>query len=732
MSDVSNIFQGALAALNKGDLRQGEMDLRRVVQIDGSHVPALNILSVIMMKLERFSEAEVFVSRAVALDQRSDVSFYNFGLISRKLGKPGPALEHFSRALELNPNVAETWNSRGAVFNDLEKYENAISDFDRAIAIEPTYAEAYSNKGKSLYLTKRYDDAISAYDKALSIKSDLPEAWLGRGSVLSQLNRHEEALAACDKVLSVRPDFAEMWLSRGSVLSDLKRYDDALSALNRALSIRPEFAEAWFGRGSVLSDLRRYDDALSAFDRALSFRPDFAEVWLGRGSVLGDLRRYDDGLSAFDRALSIKPDLAKAWLGRGNLLIDLKRYDEALSDLDRALSIKADLAEAWLGRGNALNDLKRYDEAFAAYDKALSVKPDLAKAWLGRGSALGELKRYDEAYSAYAEAQRLQPNLAEAHFNEGFQRLLLGDLERGWDKYEYRWDTRQYLASKPRFAQPLWLGDCPIRDKVIFLHSEQGLGDTIMACRYVPMVAALGARVILEVKPALASLCRGLEGLSHLVVAGDAVPEFDYHCPLMTLPLAFKTRLETIPANVPYFRLPPDKIEHWRQRLGQARFKIGVGWAGNPDFPKDHNRSILLRNILPILSVPGAQYFSIQKDLRDGDEEVLSGMPDLVHLGPEIGDFQDTAAIMSSLDLVISSDTSTVNLAGALGRPVWILLAANPDWRWLLDRSDSPWYPTARLFRQNTSGEWGTVVYEARSALEELLRRDDPGSGRPG
>ena len=274
------------------------------------------------------------------------------------------------------------------------------------------------------------------------------------------------------------------------------------------------------------------------------------------------------------------------------------------------------------------------------------------------------------------------------------------------------------------FSQPLWLGDSSVAKKTILLHAEQGLGDTLMACRYVPMVAALGASVILEVQPPLASLLKCLEGVTKLVARGDEISDFDIHCPLMSLPLAFKIRLDRIPAKVPYLTVPKEKIAQWRSRLGESGFKIGVAWAGSPGFVDDRDRSIQLKNILSVFSVCGARYFSIQKDLREGDREILNAHPQIVQLGNEIKDFQDTAAIMMSLDLIISSDTSIVNLAGALARPVWVLLSFNPDWRWLLDRNDSPWYPTARLFRQTKTGQWETVVGEVCAQLgKDLVSR---------
>jgi hypothetical protein len=294
-------------------------------------------------------------------------------------------------------------------------------------------------------------------------------------------------------------------------------------------------------------------------------------------------------------------------------------------------------------------------------------------------------------------------------------------MELGWTKCEYRWEVQQFRTGKRNFLRPLWLGDSDIREKIILLHAEQGLGDTLLACRYIPKVAALGAQVILEVQSPLKSLLEGFEGASMLIGRGEALPHFDVHCPLMSLPLAFGTTMETIPSTVSYITVRNDAVEKWRAKLSAQKLKVGIAWAGNPDFGGDRGRSILLKNILPLTRIDGIEYFSLQKDLRTGDDEVLNGNPYIVRVDKDINDFQDTAAIMMSLDLVISSDTSIVNLAGALGRPVWVLLSFMSDWRWLLDRNDTPWYPTARLFRQVSMSDWTTVLDDVCTALKQIV-----------
>jgi protein O-GlcNAc transferase len=451
MTDTQKSFNAAIAALNAQNVVAAEALFREVLRADRKHIAALNLLTVVLMSRGRFAEAEEFIERATRLNRTSDISFYNYGLISKHLNKPQQALDNFNKAIALNPTVAETWNNRGTIFNDLQKYDLALLDFDRAISLNDRYAEAYANKAKSLTFLERSEEALATYDKALSHKPDLAEAWLGRGNVFRDLRRQDEAFAAYDKALALRPDLAEAWLGRGNLLSHFKRHEEAFAAYEKALALKPDLAEAWLGRGNELRDLKRHDEAFAAYVRALSLKPDLMGAWLGRGNVLRDLRRHDEAFAAYDKALSHKPDLAEAWLGRGNVLSDLKRHDEAFAAYDKALSLMPDLAGAWLGRGNTLRDLMRHDEAFAAYDRALSLEPDLAEAWLGRGNVFGDLKRQDQALAAYDKALSLEPDLAEAQLGRGH---VFSDLKRH-DEAFAAYDMA--LSLKPDLAGA-WLG----------------------------------------------------------------------------------------------------------------------------------------------------------------------------------------------------------------------------------------------------------------------------------
>jgi tetratricopeptide (TPR) repeat protein len=542
---------------------------------------------------------------------------------------------------------------------------------------------------------------------------------LREATAAHQIGNLGEAETLYRRVLKLDAKQPQVLLMLGILHAQRGNYVDAEQVLQRALKLNPDEAGIQFNYGNVLLGLERFDDALAAFGKAAQLNPTLVEAHLNRGNILMLLKRYEEAVTCFDSAIRNNPAFAQAYGSRAHALEQLGRLDEALASCNRAVDLNPGNAEFRASEANILSRLKRHDDALRSISAALSLRRDSAAFHYNHGNILIEGNNYRDAIAAFEKSVMLDPSFASAHLNEGLCRLLLGDTERGWEKYESRLRLPEYLDLKRDFAKPVWSGDSSLEGKTILIHAEQGFGDTLMACRYVPLVAALGARVVLEVKPELVRLMEGLDGVFALIARGQAVPQFDIHCPIMSLPRAFKTRLETIPGTVPYLRIPKENIDHWRWKLGDSRFKVGIAWAGNPSFKNDRDRSITLRNILPVCSIPGAAFFSIQKDLRAGDAEILSANPHIAHLGTELNNFLETAAVMQSLDLIVSSDTSIVNLAGALGRPVWVLLSVNPDWRWLLDRTDSPWYPTARLFRQNKGGDWDSVVAEVRAEMKK-------------
>jgi hypothetical protein len=435
---------------------------------------------------------------------------------------------------------------------------------------------------------------------------------------------------------------------------------------------------------------------------------------------LDERGRLDEAARLYESVLAADADHLPTLNNLALLRLRQRRPTDAVKLLQRVRKLAPGVAEVHSNLGAVLSRLNRHDEAIASFKRALALKADWPELELNLGNELSGLNRQPQALAHYARAIALKPDLAAAHFAEALALLTLGDLEAGWRKYEWRFPA--CIVPKRDFLQPLWLGEEDIAGRTILLHAEQGYGDAIQFLRYVKLVARRGARVVLEVPALLAPLIAGLDGVSALCTWGEALPPVDLHTPLMSLPLAFGTTLATIPVEKSYLRAPAARVERWQAELGgDARLRVGLAWAGSATLKNDHNRSMPLRLLLPLLDLPGVRFFSLQKELRAGDDEILRSSAPLVPLGERLVDFADTAAVIAGLDLVIAVDTAVAHLAGALGKPVWVLLPFAPEWRWLLKRDDSPWYPSARLFRQREVGNWPDVVARARKALERLL-----------
>jgi tetratricopeptide (TPR) repeat protein len=568
---------------------------------------------------------------------------------------------------------------------------------------------------------RRFPEALSLIADAVRMNPGFPPALMNYGLVLDALNRHAEALASYDRALAIQPNYAEALFNRAVALRSLQRPLEALASFERAVAMSPDHVGALYHRAVLLRDLGRAAEALASFEQVSAIKPDHAEALNGAGLALLDLGRLADALARFERAAAARPDYARALNNRASTLQELGRPAEALAGFEKVLALQPAHVAALYNRGIVLRDLKRPAEALASLDAALAIDPRHVDALNNRGIVLRDLAQPREALASYDRALALAPDNAESHVNRSCVRLLLGDFERGWPEFEWRWRTRDFAPWRRDFAPPLWLGEEELGGRTILLHAEQGFGDAIQFARYVPLLAARGARVVLEVPPQLTRLLSSVEGAALVVGRGEALPPFDFHCPLLSLPLAFKTRPDTIPAGVPYLFASADRVAKWKQSLPQTGMRrIGVAWAGNPNFKGDRTRSIGLARLAPLLSAGGTAFFSLQRELRDGDREILREHPQVTSLGDALADFDDTAAIMASLDLVISSDTSVVHLAGALGAPVWVLLQYVADWRWSLDRADCPWYPTARLFRQPKIDDWESVVRELASELAAI------------
>jgi tetratricopeptide (TPR) repeat protein len=656
----------------------------------------------------------------------SDVlTHLNRAIRAHATGSLEEAKYFYKKTLVEDPQNATALGWLGSIEAQHKNYDIAKDLLLKALAQEKNNKDFLLNYANLLFEKRQFCDAVKYYQKAIRQQPNDPISFANLAACYNEQSQPLLGLRAADQSIQLKPDYAEAWNNRGNALHDLKRYEEAITHYDKALSLKPDHHQAWIDKGVTLCKLKRFDDAITHYDKALSLKPDHHQAWTDKGVALHELKRYEEAITHYDKALSLKPDHHHAWSNKGNTLHELKQYEEAIAHYDKALSLKPDNAKAWSNKGVTLHVLKRLDEAIAHYDKALSLKPDNAKAWSNKGVTLHELKRLDEAIAHHDKALSLKPDYHDASWNKSLSLLLQGDFENGLLLYESRWTSEKIseIAGKRFFDGPSWLGAESIQDKTILLYGEQGFGDFIQFCRYAKKVADLGAKVILEAPRPLAGLMENLEGVSQLVIKGEKLPFFDYQCPLLSLPLAFKTNLDTIPNPSGYINLVnhPDKIMEWKERLGlKSKLRVGLVWSGNPNHENDHNRSILLWDILPFL--PNQyEYISLQKEVRGIDNSTLDSNPHILNFASHLNDFLDTAALIDNLDLVISVDTSVAHLSGALGKKTLLLLPNVPDWRWLLDRVDSPWYPSMKLYRKTFISDWKSVLDRVKLDLSSNL-----------
>jgi tetratricopeptide (TPR) repeat protein len=500
--------------------------------------------------------------------------------------------------------------------------------------------------------------------------------------------------------------------------------DKAERLYNAALANEPYNFDALHGLGGIALQRGRPDAALVLVQEALKIDPGRADGFASLGLVFYTLRDFERALTSFEAGLRLAPDDVELHNRRGVALLELGRPREALEEFERVLAAAPDHFEALGNRANTLFKLNRPAEAIDLYDRALERKPGNASLWTNRAIALRRLERPHEALLSAKRALAAQPDFAPAHFVDSTVRLYLGDFAAGWRGYEWRWGGAM-AGQRRKLAAPLWLGEGDVSGKTILLHAEQGFGDTIQFVRYAPLLAARGARVVLEVQPQLVRLLSGMAGVAQVLPRKAPLPLFDFHCPLLSLPLAFGTDPNGIPAAVPYIVPPDDTAAFWRDGLAPTRAdgrpRVGLVWAGERAHDNDLNRSIRLETLAPVLALPHVQFVSLQHDVRAEDAPILQARADIVQIGQKFSDFADTAAAVAQLDAVIAVDTAVAHLAGAMGKPLFLLLPFAADFRWLRERSDSPWYPTAWLFRQRQFGDWTGAVEALRRELHGAL-----------
>lgn len=700
MATISEALTIADQYQRAGYLREAEQIYRQIVEADPTHIEARR-------NLEQVMKLQLGMLPATALS--SSFPFLEGEGVGMRPRRP---LEE-----------AVVINQRAISIAQQGRLHEAEAEFRRVIQLDPDYAEAYNNLGNTLFYQGKLDEAAANYERALQLWPTFANAHCNLANIHKEQGKLDQAEAGYRHALKLSPHLPDAHNNLGTTLVEQGRLEEAEACYRQAVLLRPDFLEALNSLGDVLREQRRFEEALAICQHLLRLRPDYAEAYNTIGNTLKDQDKLEDALAQYQQALRLKPDMAQVHVNVGLVLALQGKPEEALESYRRSLYYKPNYAEAYNGMGTVLRDQGKMQESLVCYQKAVQLKPDYA----------------------------------EAHWNGALSYLALGNFEQGWPEYEWRWRCREFRKHKKDFPRPRWDGG-DLRGRTILLHSEQGLGDTIQFIRYAALVKERGGHVIVQCQKRLMKLLAGCAGIDKLVPEGAELPHFDVHASLLSLPAILRTTFDTIPARVPYLTADPALVEDWRQEIAKSEkrlmaeskeqravsqnntvagsplsvlrspLKIGIAWQGNPEHKSDRERSIALGQFAPLARLEGVRLFSLQKGPGVDQLEAAGKHLGIIDLGSrldeESGPFMDTAAVMQSLDLVIASDSAVGHLAGASGVPIWLVLAFVPDWRWMMDRDDSPWYPTMRLFRQKRMGDWGEV-------FERIVRELSVFSSRP-
>ena len=576
-------------------------------------------------------------------------------------------------------------------------------------------------QGLAFHQAGQLTSAQHIYEAVLKVMPHEENALHFLGVIYHQNQAHDTALSYINQALSINPQLADAYNNRGNVFKAMGQPEQALSDYNTAIQLKPQDTTFYNNRGIIYDALGKLDEALADYAKTIELSPNYADAYSNRGLVFEKLKQFDKAIADYDRALALNPNLFQALYNRGIALKNADRLPEAVSSYRRALALQPHFANAHNNLGNALSALQQFDEALSAFNQAIALDDSLSNAYHNRATLRLYRHEFQHALADYQQAITLKADYADAHLGRSILLLLQGEFELGWRDYEWRFSCPHFPTPKRYYPNaPLWLGETPLRGKTILLHSEQGLGDTLQFCRYANVLAAQGAKVILETHPPLLDIMRSMPAIQQVIAMGDALPAFDVHCPLMSLSLACQTfSEESIPRYPNYLIAHPSQVARWQTLIVPSSLpKIGLVWRGGSLHKGDKQRSFSLKRLLEVLPRQ-AQYLSLQQTVSQEERDLMQSFG-VQHVDNSLNSFDDTAGLCAHLDLIISVDTAVAHLAGALGKPVWLLLPFNPDWRWLLARADSPWYPSMRLFRQSRLNDWQGVLESVRDSLQDF------------
>ncbi len=603
-------------------------------------------------------------------------------------GRLDEAAALYSRIIAKNNQQFVAIHNLAAIVSKKGYRARALGLFELASKINPQYAEAVSNWAYLLKEDKQFDAAIEKFEQACALNSGLLHAHI---------------------------NLADLYREQG-------RFEDALGAYQRALDSKPDSIELLNNLGVTYRRLGDNKKAVESFERALEIKPDYVDALINQGNAMLELGLTDEAIERLRRGTELSPKLAAAHNNLGIALAKAGRHEEAMVCYETAISLSGDNNRIMTNLADALNSSGKSEEAILKFEEAIALDPEYAFAHNNMGNALKDTGNYEKAEASFLKAIELSPDFAEPRANLGYVYLMRGRFREGWEGYAWRGKVRGEALARRTYPQPAWDGG-DVTGQTVFVYPEQGLGDIVQFSRYTALLKARGARVVMEVPNQLHELLKTLPDVDQFSLQNTPPPEFDFHVSIMDLPQLFETTLETIPDMQGYVKADELRIDAWKDRLGpkSGNLRVGLVWSGNPKHTNDHNRSLPLEYVRPFVEMEGVAVYSLQVG-KNGEAQALFGGA-ITDLAPQLTSFAETAAVMMNLDLVISVDTSPLHVAGALGVPTWGLIPFIPDWRWLLERDDSPWYPSMRLFRQDATKDWRPVVNNCVEALQDLTAK---------
>jgi tetratricopeptide (TPR) repeat protein len=705
-----------------GRLPEAAAAYAKVLRADPTHADALHLAGIVARQQGDLAASERLIAQAAELCPTNALYLFNLGVTRELANKKEEALLNYRQSLSLDPQNLGMLQRIAAVAAQPAEFAEALALYAAFLSHTPDSAYAHYDLGNLHHKQGNLPTAIACLRRAIAIRPSCFEFHFNLAAALYQSGELADAAQSYRQAIELKSNDADAHYSLAVVLQKMNDPVAAAQVYAKALQFRPEFPDALSNLGFLCISLGDLKSAESLLRRAIELEPNHINAHCNLANVLVNRGDTPGAMALCRAALAMNPNHALVLCNYGALCTDTGDLQGAEIALRRSVAIDPTNVDAHCNLANAFAKQGNVQAATEATHNALAINPKHALTLCNFGVLLDSIADFDGAVRYYLRSLEAEPGFKLAQYNLSIQRLAAGDFAAGWQAYEARWGTPEFRSQRPPdLIQPQWQGE-DIRGQRIVIYSEQGLGDTIQFIRYVPMVAARGATVVLRVQPALVRIVSTLDPSIRVVSAeSNEGADFEWRCPLMSLPLAFATALATIPATIPYLHADASAVEAWSHRLPPRGLRIGLVWAGNPKNVRDRQRSIPLSKLGQITHAHGATFYSLQKGPSSSELTETPNEFPIIDLGPHLDDFTDTAAILANLDLVITVDTAVAHLAAAMGKPVWMLIARVNDWRWLRERCDTPWYPSIVLFRQTTVGQWDDILDRIESALRSML-----------